>query len=314
MRLARRRTGRAERVGIYLDKRFETVIACFGATAAGGVFVPLNPLLKPEQIAYILRDCNVAVLVTSRERYAILRDALAGCQDLRHIILTGDSALLSNDAVGNVHRWSDVCDAGDQHGHRVIDTDMVGDPLHVRQHRQAEGRRVVASEYGGRRKERRVLSRERCERRAARGAARCRSMPASASSPRHSTPAPRVVLLNYLMPRDVLNALANERVTGHHGRAAAVDPAVAARVADSICRAICAISRTPAAACRWRRCKLRAQLPQAKPYLMYGLTEAFRSTYLPPEEVDRRPDSIGKAIPNAEMLVLRPDGTPVRRR
>ena len=55
---------------------------------------------------------------------------------------------------------------------------------------------------------------------------------------------------------------------------------------------------------------LRKILPQTKPYLMYGLTEAFRSTYLPPEEVDRRPDSIGKAIPNAEILVLREDGTP----
>jgi acyl-coenzyme A synthetase/AMP-(fatty) acid ligase len=42
---------------------------------------------------------------------------------------------------------------------------------------------------------------------------------------------------------------------------------------------------------------------------MYGLTEAFRSTYLPPSEVDKRPDSIGKAIPNAEVLVVRPDGT-----
>ena len=55
---------------------------------------------------------------------------------------------------------------------------------------------------------------------------------------------------------------------------------------------------------------LRKRLPNSKPYLMYGLTEAFRSTYLPPEEVDRRPDSIGKAIPNAEILVLRDDGTP----
>jgi acyl-coenzyme A synthetase/AMP-(fatty) acid ligase len=43
---------------------------------------------------------------------------------------------------------------------------------------------------------------------------------------------------------------------------------------------------------------------------MYGLTEAFRSTYLPPEEVDKRPDSIGKAIPNAEILVVREDGSP----
>jgi acyl-CoA synthetase (AMP-forming)/AMP-acid ligase II len=55
--------------------------------------------------------------------------------------------------------------------------------------------------------------------------------------------------------------------------------------------------------------RLRAIFTQAKPYLMYGLTEAFRATYLPPEEVDRRPDSIGKAIPNNEVLVLHPDGT-----
>jgi acyl-coenzyme A synthetase/AMP-(fatty) acid ligase len=43
---------------------------------------------------------------------------------------------------------------------------------------------------------------------------------------------------------------------------------------------------------------------------MYGLTEAFRATYLPPHEAERRPDSIGKAIPNAEIYVLREDGTP----
>jgi acyl-coenzyme A synthetase/AMP-(fatty) acid ligase len=43
---------------------------------------------------------------------------------------------------------------------------------------------------------------------------------------------------------------------------------------------------------------------------MYGLTEAFRSTYLPPGEIDKRPGSMGKAIPNAEILVVRPDGSP----
>ena len=59
---------RGERVAIYLDKRFETVVACFGAAAAGGVFVPVNPLLKAEQVAHILRDCNVRVLVTTAER------------------------------------------------------------------------------------------------------------------------------------------------------------------------------------------------------------------------------------------------------
>src|SRR5690349_13423225 len=50
---------RADRVAVYLDKRVETVVASFAATAAGGVFVPLNPLLKSQQVAYILRDCAV---------------------------------------------------------------------------------------------------------------------------------------------------------------------------------------------------------------------------------------------------------------
>jgi acyl-CoA synthetase (AMP-forming)/AMP-acid ligase II len=55
--------------------------------------------------------------------------------------------------------------------------------------------------------------------------------------------------------------------------------------------------------------KLRKALPRTQVFLMYGLTEAFRSTYLAPSQVDERPDSIGKAIPNAEILVVRPDGT-----
>ena len=55
--------------------------------------------------------------------------------------------------------------------------------------------------------------------------------------------------------------------------------------------------------------RLREHFPAAQPFLMYGLTEAFRSTYLDPAEIDRRPDSIGKAIPNTEILVVGPDGT-----
>jgi acyl-CoA synthetase (AMP-forming)/AMP-acid ligase II len=54
---------------------------------------------------------------------------------------------------------------------------------------------------------------------------------------------------------------------------------------------------------------LRASQPQAQLFLMYGLTEAFRSTYLPPDQVDLRPDSIGRAIPGAEIMVVREDGS-----
>jgi acyl-CoA synthetase (AMP-forming)/AMP-acid ligase II len=55
--------------------------------------------------------------------------------------------------------------------------------------------------------------------------------------------------------------------------------------------------------------QLRATFANAKPYLMYGLTEAFRSTYLAPDKVDERMGSMGKAIPNAEILVVREDGS-----
>ncbi|MCF7972067.1 MAG: AMP-binding protein, partial [Methylococcaceae bacterium] len=54
---------------------------------------------------------------------------------------------------------------------------------------------------------------------------------------------------------------------------------------------------------------IRAKVPDSQFYLMYGLTEAFRSTYLPPEQLGQRPDSMGKAIPNAEILVVREDGS-----
>jgi acyl-CoA ligase (AMP-forming) (exosortase A-associated) len=120
----------------------------------------------------------------------------------------------------------------------------------------------------------------------------------------------RVVLLNYLLPRDVVDALEKHRVTG----LTAVPPLWIQLSQLAWPGAISAhlryIANTGGRMPRETLMRLRTQLPNTKPFLMYGLTEAFRSTYLPPSEVDRRPDSIGKAIPNAEILVLRPDGSP----
>jgi amino acid adenylation domain-containing protein len=55
--------------------------------------------------------------------------------------------------------------------------------------------------------------------------------------------------------------------------------------------------------------RIREAQPQAQLFLMYGLTEALRSTYLPPDEVDAHPDAIGRAIPGSEIFVMREDGT-----
>ena len=75
------------RVAVYMEKRIENVAAMFGAAAAGCVFVPVNPLLKPEQVAYILADCNVRLLATTAERLAQLAPVLARCPDLRAVLL-----------------------------------------------------------------------------------------------------------------------------------------------------------------------------------------------------------------------------------
>ena len=120
----------------------------------------------------------------------------------------------------------------------------------------------------------------------------------------------RVVLLNYLMPRDVIKALAKERVTG----LTAVPPLwiqlSQLQWPESIGSHLRYLANTGGRMPLDTLNRLRTALPHTRPYLMYGLTEAFRATYLPPEQVDTRPDSIGKAIPNADVLVLREDGSP----
>jgi acyl-CoA ligase (AMP-forming) (exosortase A-associated) len=119
-----------------------------------------------------------------------------------------------------------------------------------------------------------------------------------------------VVLINHLFPRDVIAAVARERITG----LAAVPPLwIQLAQLDwpaSVHEHLRYLTNSGGAMPRPLVDTLRKKLPRTQLFLMYGLTEAFRSTYLPPAELDRRPDSMGKAIPNAEILVMRPDGTP----
>ena len=299
---------RSERVGIYLEKRFETVVASFGASAAGGVFVPLNPLLKPEQVGYILRDCNVRVLVTSQERYAPLAATLAQCPDLRDVVLAGVDAAPDLPAPYRLCTWQALLDQAGRPGHRVIDTDMAsilytsgstGKPKGVvLSHRNmVAGAKSVASYLDN--SPRDILL-----------AALPLSFDAGFSqltTAFHSGAS--VVLLNYLLPRDVINAIKRERVTG----LTAVPPLyIQLSQLDWPLETKAHLryfANTGGHMPRETLAALRERLPKSKPFLMYGLTEAFRSTYLPPSEVDRRPDSIGKAIPNAEILVLREDGS-----
>src|SRR5690606_30188311 len=81
--------GRGDRVAVYLEKRIEAVVAMFSATAAGGVFVPVNPLLKPPQVGFILNDCHAGILVTSSDRLQLLQSVLPACPDLHTVVVVG---------------------------------------------------------------------------------------------------------------------------------------------------------------------------------------------------------------------------------
>ncbi|MEJ6539006.1 MAG: AMP-binding protein, partial [Halioglobus sp.] len=84
--------GPGERVAVYLPKQPEAVFSLFGAAAAGACFVPINPLLKPHQVAYILTHCGVKVLITSAARLALLVGVCDTCPDLHTIVLVEDQA------------------------------------------------------------------------------------------------------------------------------------------------------------------------------------------------------------------------------
>ena len=299
--------GAGERVAVYLEKRVEAVAAMYGASDAGAVFVPVNPLLKAEQVAYILADCSVRILVTSAERLVWLAPALAGCDSLHTVIATGqpgDIALPAGVKLVTVAALPSP--APPRPRHRRIDSDVAailytsgstGQPKGVvLSHRNlVAGARSVAA-YLHNREEDRILS----------------VLPLSFDYglSQLSTAflvGACVVLINYLLPRDIVRAVERERITG----LAAVPPLwiqlsqldwPAGGTLRYLTNSGGAMPRTTVAS-------LRRLLPQAEIYLMYGLTEAFRSTFLPPSELERRPDSVGRAIPNAEVMVVRADGS-----
>ena len=296
---------RGQRVGVYLDKRIETVVSIFGTSAAGGAFVPVNPVLKPAQVRYILEDCAVRVLVTTPQRLELLRDELPETA-VEHVIVVDAPVESLGPAV---HAWDGFLAVGAAPEPAGIDIDLAailytsgstGKPKGVvLSHRNLLAGGASVSQYLENNEDDVIL------------AVLPLSFDAGFSQLTTAfTVGAHVVLVNYLLARDVVRLCAEHRVTG-----LTCVPPLWIQLADQewpaeATRSLRYFANTGGRMPRATLGKLRAIFPDAKPYLMYGLTEAFRSTYLDPAEVDRRPDSIGKAIPNAEILVVRPDGTP----
>lgn len=298
---------RGDRVAIYLDKRIETVVSLVGTSAAGAVFVPVNPLLRARQLVHVLNDCTARVLVTSADRFAALRPELAACKSLEHVVIVGRAVAAPAEHY-QVHAWDEVTTGPAGRPAVGVDLDLAailytsgstGQPKGVvLSHRNLVVGAESVSSYLGNTARDRLL------------AALPLSFDAGLSQLTTAfSVGAQVVLMNYLLGGDVVRLCSRHQITG-----LTCVPPLWIQVADQswprqASEHLRYFANTGGRLPRATLQRLRATFPQAAPYLMYGLTEAFRSTYLDPAEVDRRPDSIGKAIPNAEVLVVRPDGS-----
>jgi acyl-CoA ligase (AMP-forming) (exosortase A-associated) len=296
---------RSDRVAVFLEKRWETVASLFGAMLAGCVIIPVNPGLKPRQVRHILQDGSVRVLVTSRSRLATLSPIMADCPALGSLILVGEPAGERPAVPAWVETidWAELDRQGVRPLHRTIDADMAaifytsgstGLPKGVAlSHRNLVAGAESVNSYLKNGPDDRLL------------AALPLSFDAGFSQLTTGFAAgARVVLLNYLLPRDLIRTISAERITGLTGVPPLFAQLVKSDWPEAAGSSLRYLANTGGHMPRAVLERLRVAAPKAAVFLMYGLTEAFRSTYLPPEELDRRPGSIGKAIPNMEILVV----------
>jgi acyl-CoA ligase (AMP-forming) (exosortase A-associated) len=284
---------RGARVASWAAKGELTCLLPLAAARAGLVHVPVNPLLKRSQVAHILADSGASMLIGTPARLAGLEpgDVPAGCD----VIAEGD-ALTSAEALGGALPPSDA-NPGElaailytsgstgrpkgvmlSHANMWLGAESVAEYLQLASDDRTLAVLPFAFDYG----QNQLFSTWY--------AGGC------------------VVPLDYLTPRDVIKAVGRHGIT----TLAAVPP---------LWMQLCELEWPPEVAAHLRRLtnsggaltpplvrRLRALFPQARLFPMYGLTEAFRSTYLDPALVGSHPTSMGKAIPHAEILVMGDDG------
>jgi acyl-CoA ligase (AMP-forming) (exosortase A-associated) len=292
---------KGDRVGIYMEKSWEAVVAMLAASQAGAAFVNINPLLKPPQAQYIVRDCEVRVLIGDADKLASLQPGM-----FRTAFYKGAEA----PPAGVAGALIDLAEAlrrgaSDHRAAPVLETDLgtilytsgsTGLPKGVAlsQRNLVVGAQIVST-YLENTEADRILS----------------ALPFSFDYGLNQlTTALRVgatlVLQHSRLPGDLVRSLREHEITGLAG----VPPfwplllrsakALQARPLEHLRYITNSGGRIPSAHLE----QLRSCLPSTRIYLMYGLTEAFRSTYLPPEELDRGSECIGKPIPNTEIRVL----------
>lgn len=304
-----------DRIGIYLAKNQENIQSMFACSLLGAVFVPINPVLKAPQVHYIANDCQIKLLVTNSARLTALASKIGNFTKLKTIIVidANEQELekmtyaksiklinwqsfispkatqinlqcpLSPDDLAAILYTSGS--TGQPKGIMLSHTNIVLGAKSVSQYLELTANDNILAllplsfDYGLNQLTSCFLVGGKC------------------------------VLLDYLLARDVVKAIFTYKITG----LAAVPPLwiqlTKVNWPVNTAQTMRYFTNSGGVLPLKTLTILQDKMPLAKPYLMYGLTEAFRSTFLSPAEVDNKPNSIGKAIPYAEVLVLREDGS-----
>jgi acyl-CoA ligase (AMP-forming) (exosortase A-associated) len=294
---------KGDRVGVYMEKSWEAIVAMLAASRVGAAYVNINPLFKPPQVAYVAQDCDVRVMIGDSPKLDDLEPGTVRGTAFYRGERPGEESAGHLTDLAEVFRNADAPRAERQ----VSEIDLLtilytsgstGMPKGVAtsQRNVVVGAQIVSS-YLENTAEDRILS----------------ALPLNFDAGMSQfTTSLRVgatlVLQRSRLPGDLSRALRRHEITGVTG----VPP-----LWSLLLRSAKAIEAEPLESLRYIA-NTGGRIPQAnldqlrrllepsgtRIYLMYGLTEAFRSTYLPPEEVDRGSTCIGKAIPNTEILVI----------
>ncbi|CAN1559755.1 CaiC Acyl-CoA synthetases (AMP-forming)/AMP-acid ligases II [Rhabdaerophilaceae bacterium] len=283
---------RGDRVAILLPKCLEECAAIFAASRADTVFVPINPVLKAQQIRHILVDSGARVLIAGQVQRDKLGDAFEGIDglslldpkeqhDARPALPASQN--IGQDLAAILYTSGST---GAPKGVMLSNTNLIA------------GTRIVRT-FLSITSDDRILS----------------ILPFSFDYGLNQLlkaveQGATIVLFTFQMGDQIVRELAKHRITGLAG---------VPTIWSILTKAAPSLAKTPLPHLRYitnsggavpeatvRR--LREILPAMQIFLMYGLTEAFRSTFLPPEEVDNRPTSIGRAIPECEVFPLTADG------
>lgn len=289
--------GQGARIASWAGKGELTCLLPLATARAGLIHVPINPLLKRAQVAHILADSGAALLLANAGRLASLddEDMPPGCRTMqeeevwRNVeahagFLPPSSHDTESLAVILYTSGSTGLAKGVMLSHRNLWLGAVSVAHYLKLGSDDITLAVLplAFDYG----QNQLLSTW-----VSGGAA---------------------VPLDYLLPRDVMKACARHRIT----TLAAVPPLwvqlLETEWAAEAVQPLRRLTNSGGALTQPIVASMRRTFPQADIVPMYGLTEAFRSTYLPPELAELRPTSIGHAVPFAEILVVNDHGAAAR--